>query len=192
MQKGGPTRPHVHLQTLSFRAKFDPPSFGGLNAVEEPAFAGRVMNQWIAVAVAEKVGVIETASRRNRSQPSGFLIRISGARLDVGGICAPFAWSFAGQALALVKAITIRCIAAVEQFGDSLKTLRPSLGPSDRILLFLYHCEIRVQRWLNSLSGSSQRNGQILTAHWHNSNTIRTTSCSVTGNIVLRAGVFLR
>jgi hypothetical protein len=44
------------------------------------------------------------------------------------------------RAFALVKAITIRRIPAVEQFGDFLKTLRPSLGPSDRILLLLYHC----------------------------------------------------
>jgi hypothetical protein len=46
----------------------------------------------------------------------------------------------ADKAFALVKAITIRRIPAVEQFGDFLKTLRPSLGPSDRILLLLYHC----------------------------------------------------
>lgn len=44
------------------------------------------------------------------------------------------------RAFALVKAITIRRVPAVEQFGDFLKTLRPSLGPSDRILLLLYHC----------------------------------------------------
>jgi hypothetical protein len=44
------------------------------------------------------------------------------------------------KAFALVKAITIRRIPAVEQVGDFLKTLRPSLGPSDRILLLLYHC----------------------------------------------------
>lgn len=43
------------------------------------------------------------------------------------------------RAFALVKAITIRRIPAVEQFGDFLKTLRPSLGPSDRALLLLYH-----------------------------------------------------
>ena len=43
-------------------------------------------------------------------------------------------------AFALVRAITTRRIPAVEQFGDFLKTLRPSLGPSDRILLLLYHC----------------------------------------------------
>ena len=43
------------------------------------------------------------------------------------------------RAFALVKAITIRRVPAVEQFGDFLKTLRPSLGPSDRILLLLYH-----------------------------------------------------
>jgi len=44
------------------------------------------------------------------------------------------------RAFALVRAITIRRVPAVEQFGDFLKTLRPSLGPSDRILLLLYHC----------------------------------------------------
>jgi hypothetical protein len=44
------------------------------------------------------------------------------------------------RAFALVKAITIRRIPAVEEFGDFLKTLRPSLGPGDRILLLLYHC----------------------------------------------------
>ncbi len=43
------------------------------------------------------------------------------------------------RAFALVKAITVRRVPAVEQFGDFLKTLRPSLGPSDRILLLLYH-----------------------------------------------------
>lgn len=46
----------------------------------------------------------------------------------------------ADEAFALVKAITVRHIPAVEQFGDFRKTLRPSLGPSDRILLLLYHC----------------------------------------------------
>jgi hypothetical protein len=45
----------------------------------------------------------------------------------------------ADKAFALVKTITVRRIPAVEQFGDVLKTLRPSLGPSDRILLLLYH-----------------------------------------------------
>ncbi|MGA3012181.1 MAG: hypothetical protein ABSD72_18140 [Terracidiphilus sp.] len=44
------------------------------------------------------------------------------------------------KALALVKAITVRRIPAVEEFGGFLKTLRPSLGPSDRILLLLFHC----------------------------------------------------
>jgi hypothetical protein len=43
------------------------------------------------------------------------------------------------RAFSLVKAITVRRVPAVEQFGDFLKTLRPSLGPSDRILLLLYH-----------------------------------------------------
>jgi len=45
----------------------------------------------------------------------------------------------ADRAFALVKAITVRRIPAVEDFGTSLKTLRPSLGPSDRVLLLLYH-----------------------------------------------------
>lgn len=45
----------------------------------------------------------------------------------------------ADKAFALVKAITVRKIPAVEQFGEFLKTLRPSLGPSDRILILLYH-----------------------------------------------------
>jgi hypothetical protein len=44
------------------------------------------------------------------------------------------------KAFAIVKAITTRRIPAVEEFGDFLKTQRPSLGPSDRILLLLYHC----------------------------------------------------
>jgi hypothetical protein len=58
------------------------------------------------------------------------------------------------RAFALVKAITIRRIPAVEQFGDFLKTLRPSLGPSDRVLLLLYHCadtgatDAELSRWL--------------------------------------------
>lgn len=58
------------------------------------------------------------------------------------------------KAFALVKAITIRRIPAVEQFGDFLKTLRPSLGPSDRILLLLYHCadagatSVELSNWL--------------------------------------------
>lgn len=58
------------------------------------------------------------------------------------------------KALELVKAITIRRIPAVEQFGDFLKTLRPSLGPSDRVLLLLYHradsgaTEAELSTWL--------------------------------------------
>jgi hypothetical protein len=43
------------------------------------------------------------------------------------------------QAYKLVKAITVRRIPAVEDLDGLLKTLRPSLGPSDRILLLLYH-----------------------------------------------------
>lgn len=44
------------------------------------------------------------------------------------------------EAYQLVKAITVRRIPAVEDINGFLKTLRPSLGPSDRILLLLYHC----------------------------------------------------
>jgi len=40
----------------------------------------------------------------------------------------------------LVKGITIRRIPAVEDVEGFLKTLRPSFGPSDRLLLLLYHC----------------------------------------------------
>ncbi|HEY2393444.1 MAG TPA: hypothetical protein VGK22_19890 [Candidatus Angelobacter sp.] len=43
-------------------------------------------------------------------------------------------------AFKLVKEITIRRVPAVEEISGFLKTLRPSLGPSDRILLLLYHC----------------------------------------------------
>ncbi len=40
----------------------------------------------------------------------------------------------------LIEGITIKRIPAVEEVGpDQLKTLRPSLGPSDRVLLLLYH-----------------------------------------------------
>jgi hypothetical protein len=39
-----------------------------------------------------------------------------------------------------VKAITTRRVPAVEDIGGFLKTLRPSLGPGDRVLLLLYHC----------------------------------------------------
>lgn len=45
----------------------------------------------------------------------------------------------ADKAFAMVKSIIVRRIPAVEQFGEFLKTLRPSFGPSDRILLLLYH-----------------------------------------------------
>jgi hypothetical protein len=44
------------------------------------------------------------------------------------------------EAYKLVAAITIRRVPAVEDVHGFLKTLRPSLGPSDRILLLLYHC----------------------------------------------------
>jgi hypothetical protein len=43
------------------------------------------------------------------------------------------------EAFSLVKAITIRRIPAVEDIDGFLKTLRPSLGPGDRVLLLLYH-----------------------------------------------------
>ena len=42
-------------------------------------------------------------------------------------------------AFALVKAITVHAIPAIEDFDGFLKTLKPSLGPTDRILLLLYH-----------------------------------------------------
>jgi hypothetical protein len=44
------------------------------------------------------------------------------------------------HAFTLVKAITVRRIPAVEDIDGVLKTLRPSLGPKDRVLLLLYHC----------------------------------------------------
>jgi hypothetical protein len=44
------------------------------------------------------------------------------------------------EAFSLVKEITVRRIPAVEDFKGFLKTLRPSLGPADRVLLLLYHC----------------------------------------------------
>lgn len=47
------------------------------------------------------------------------------------------------RAFALVKAITIRSIPAVEDISGYLKTLRPSLGPGDRVILLLYHCADR-------------------------------------------------
>jgi hypothetical protein len=60
----------------------------------------------------------------------------------------------ADEAHALVKEITIRRIPAVEDIDGFLKTLRPSLGPSDRVLLLLHHCadsgatEDRLSNWL--------------------------------------------
>lgn len=45
----------------------------------------------------------------------------------------------AEQAFALVRAITTRRVPAVEDIDGFLKTLRPSLGPGDRVLLLLYH-----------------------------------------------------
>jgi len=43
------------------------------------------------------------------------------------------------EAFRLVKAITVRRIPAVEDFDGFLKTLRPTLGPGDRVLILLYH-----------------------------------------------------
>lgn len=43
------------------------------------------------------------------------------------------------EAFRLVKSIMVRRIPAVEDFDGFLKTLRPSLGPGDRVLLVLYH-----------------------------------------------------
>ena len=57
------------------------------------------------------------------------------------------------EAFKLVKAITVQRIPAVEDFDGFLKTLRPSLGPSERILLLLYKCaddgatEQELERW---------------------------------------------
>jgi hypothetical protein len=39
----------------------------------------------------------------------------------------------------LVKEITVHAIPAIEDFSGFLKTLKPSLGPGDRLLLLLYH-----------------------------------------------------
>ncbi|HWX56417.1 MAG TPA: hypothetical protein VN176_17665 [Verrucomicrobiae bacterium] len=58
------------------------------------------------------------------------------------------------EAYKLVKGITIRRVPAVEDIGGFLKTLRPSLGPSDRTLLLLYHCadngatDAELAKWL--------------------------------------------
>jgi AcrR family transcriptional regulator len=58
------------------------------------------------------------------------------------------------EAYRIVRTITIRRVPAVEDIGGFLKTLRPSLGPSDRTLLLLYHCadngatEADLERWL--------------------------------------------
>jgi hypothetical protein len=43
------------------------------------------------------------------------------------------------EAFSLVKSIMVRRIPAVEDVDGVLKTLRPSLGPGDRVLLILYH-----------------------------------------------------
>jgi len=58
------------------------------------------------------------------------------------------------EAYKLVKGIIIRRVPAVEDFSGFLKTLRPSLGPGERILLLLYHCadngatQIDLANWL--------------------------------------------
>jgi hypothetical protein len=49
----------------------------------------------------------------------------------------------ADEAFALVKSINVRRIPAVEDVDGFLKTLRPKLGPGDRVLLLLYHCADR-------------------------------------------------
>jgi hypothetical protein len=60
----------------------------------------------------------------------------------------------ADEAFQLVKEITIRRIPAVEDIDGFLKTLRPSLGPGDRVLLLLYCCadngasEDELSNWL--------------------------------------------
>lgn len=43
------------------------------------------------------------------------------------------------DAFYLVQSITIHSIPAIEDFNGFLKTLKPSLGPADRLLLLLYH-----------------------------------------------------
>lgn len=43
------------------------------------------------------------------------------------------------KAAALVQGIVCRRVPAVQEFGRLLKTLRPNLGVSDRVLLVLYH-----------------------------------------------------
>lgn len=43
------------------------------------------------------------------------------------------------EAYALVKAITVHSIPAVEDFDGFLKTLKPQYGPSERVLVLLYH-----------------------------------------------------
>ncbi len=58
------------------------------------------------------------------------------------------------EAYKLVKGITIRRVPAVEDVAGFLKTLRPSLGPKDRVLLLLYHCadngatDTELAKWL--------------------------------------------
>lgn len=67
------------------------------------------------------------------------------------------------EAFALVRNITVRRIPAVEDFHGFLKTLRPSLGPGDRILLLLYHRAEQgagVQELSNSLKPSQRKNAK--------------------------------
>ena len=58
------------------------------------------------------------------------------------------------EAFKLVKGITVRRIPAVEDIDGFLKTLRPSLGPADRLLILLHHCadngstETELSGWL--------------------------------------------
>jgi hypothetical protein len=69
----------------------------------------------------------------------------------------------ADEAFRLVKEITIRRIPAVEDIEGFLKTLRPSLGPGDRVLLLLYHCaddgasEDQLSNWLKPSQRSNLR-----------------------------------
>lgn len=67
------------------------------------------------------------------------------------------------EAFALVKSITVHSIPAVEDFNGFLKTLKPSLGPLDRILLLLYHRNVtgatfdELKSWLKPSQRSNAR-----------------------------------
>jgi hypothetical protein len=71
------------------------------------------------------------------------------------------------EAFRLVKAITVQRIPAVEDIQGFLKTLRPSLGPGDRILLLLYRradcgaTKEELEKWLRP----SQRRNLLRTLH---------------------------